>query len=559
MSSHLQWTSVLLQSLYRSGVRHVVISPGSRSTPITVAASIHPKLRNQVVLDERSAGYIALGIGKATGIPAVLICTSGTAAANYFPAIVEAKESGIPLIVITADRPPNLRGIGSSQTIDQTKLFGDQVVLFHDTGEPRFEDSDLKRLDYLGRQSVKKSIDFGGAVHINMPFRKPLEPDSSEIEQVKVAISDAIENEPVVEVSSNRTIYLNKRIENLINASKRPLIVAGPANPHHSFNRQISEFSSRLNSPVVAEPGSDVHGLANQISRFEQFLRNRNFQNDLKPDLLIRFGDQPFTKSLLSALENWSDVPVIHFSSRNAIQDHTMSITHTVSCQSNDHIEWPQKKHSTSTEWVDLWKKADHTSQLIISETLSESKVLTDGVVFGKISDQIRPGWNVMLSNSFIPRDMSLFGQVTEQQYVNRGAAGIDGITSTAIGIHSATNKPTLCITGDLAFLHDSNALLSIKQSEKPFVVIVINNGGGTIFKMLPIHDNKELFSDYFETPQKVIIESLVKAHQIEYHKITSIAEMAQFDLNSVTSSTIFECITDAEESMSQRNKLWKL
>jgi len=558
MSNNLRWASTLLRSLYQSGVRNAVISPGSRSTPLTIAAAIHPGIRKQVVLDERSAAFIALGIGKTTGIPAILICTSGTAAANYFPAIIEAKESGVPMIILSADRPPALRGIGSSQTIDQMKLFGDHAVFFHEAGEPQPGELDLKRVDYLGKQALNAAIHSGGAAHINLPFRKPLEPSEEELKEETYKCEYDHKN-IVFPVDKGLTeIHLASNLTKELADARRPLIIAGPSNPHHSLTRQLQELSKKIMAPVLAEPGSGLNSSDFAISRYEQFLRSESVQEQLKPDLIIRFGDQPFTKSILTALERWSDLPVIHFSARRSWQDNSMSVTQFIECSIKTDIRWGSLAQSTNKKWLSEWKIADQQAETILRKSLDEIQNITDGHVFSTLSNQSLDDWNIMLSNSFIPRDMAMFGSTRSAQFVNRGAAGIDGITSTAVGIHQASRKPTLCITGDLAFLHDSNALLSLKaQDLPPFVILIVNNGGGTIFRMLPIYKTKEIYTEYFETPQNVRIESLAKAHNVTYRKIASLSELGTFDLKGMTGYNVIEIKTDPDESMKLRNTLW--
>lgn len=560
MSNHLNWTSTLIRSLYRAGVRHAVISPGSRSTPITIAAAIHTGIKTNVILDERSAGFVALGIGKATGLPAILICTSGTAAANYFPAVIEAKESGVPMIVLSADRPPNLRGIGSSQTIDQIKLFGDHAVQFHDTGEPRFEDEDLRRLEYLGNHAVKTAIDSSGAVHINMPFRKPLEPTEEQVDHEISSLKREIEKDSIQQVVSSvrRKISFGNDILSAINSSKKPLIICGPSNPHQSLAPKASELSDFLNAPVIAEPGSGfVATHDNKILRYEQFLRDGKNAEQLQPDLILRFGDQPFTKSLIQTLEFWRDVTVIHFSSRKSVQDHAMSVDHVVECSAEDTFNYQDLKSSAGENWIKSWRELDIDANSKLESALSQTEVLTDGTVFAFLNQAMKPNWNCMLSNSFIPRDMALFGNSNPNQFVNRGAAGIDGITSTATGISCSSNKKTVCITGDLAFLHDSNALLSVKQSEEPLIIVVINNGGGTIFNMLPVSSMEQYFEEFFITPQNVSIEKLANAHEISHIKIKGKEELKKLDLSAISTHTVVECITDSDESMKLRKTLW--
>ncbi|WP_069132722.1 2-succinyl-5-enolpyruvyl-6-hydroxy-3-cyclohexene-1-carboxylic-acid synthase [Rhodohalobacter halophilus] len=558
MNSHLRWTSEFIHSLYQSGVRHAVISPGSRSTPLTFAAAIHDGIEQQIVLDERSAAFIALGIGKSTGTPAVLICTSGTAAVNYMPAITEAKESGVPLIVLTADRPPNLRGIGSSQTVDQIKLYGNQTVFFHEAGEPRFEVPDLRRLRYLAKQAVSHATEQGGAVHINFPFRKPLEPTVDEIETEKTRLDKHLSSKTDLQFQkAQRTVYPGDSLKTLLSESVRPLIIAGPADPAYRLSQQLSEVAQLTNAPVIAEPGSGVNAGNQQIHRYEQFLRSSEIRNDLKPDIILRFSDQPYTKSVLTALEEWNEIPTFHFTARNSDQDHTLSVTDKIILSPVDRLHFESTELNPEKNWLNLWKSYDQKSQKELEKSIKAEGKLTDGHLFQKIDRSLPKAWNIMLSNSFIPRDMAMFGSSGEFQFVNRGAAGIDGIISTAIGISASTEKPTCCITGDLAFLHDSNALLSIRQASEPFLLVVVNNGGGNIFNMLPVSDNREYFEECFLTPQAVDLEHLANAYGIPYSLIDSVHQLDRFTPIRVTKHKIVEVRTDSKASMRMRKTLW--
>lgn len=553
-----------MQSFYESGVRHAVISPGSRSTPITLAAAIHPGIQKKIVLDERSAAFIALGIGKATGIPALLICTSGTAMANYFPAVVEAKESGVPIIIISADRPPYLRNIGSSQTIDQIKLFGNYAVFFHDTGEPKLGHHDLKRIKYLAGQAVDESIKKGGTAHINLPFRKPLEPDKVQLNKEIERLLNVENNHATQNPILRRDLQLNGDINLAMSTSGKPLIIAGPANPHHSLQSLALQFSYHLNAPVIAEPGGGLRGNQNIMMRYEQYLNSEVELKNLKPDLILRFGDQPFTKSVLKALKKWENVFTLHFSGRKSWQDHAMSVDHFVHCQPGDSISLENIESAMNTTWLNSWKEADFAADSIQNETLKNESKLTDAHLFSHLGNQIGKSWHSMLSNSYPVRDMAMFGQPVQNLHVNRGAAGIDGIMSTALGIHFATGKPTCAVVGDLAFFHDSNALYSVKHATSPFIIIVVNNGGGDIFKMLPVYKqgtidtlHPGLFDTYFKTPQNVNIQSLAEASGINYHKIESLKQLEELQLNQYKYSTVVECVTDSEQSMKIREILW--
>ncbi len=558
MTNHLRWTSAIANSLYEQGVRHVVLSPGSRSTPLTLAFANHPGFDKTVVLDERSAAFIALGIGKESGIPAVLICTSGSAAANYYPAIIEAKESGAPLIVLTADRPPHLRGIGSSQTIDQIKLFGDQAVFFHESGEPVDQEIDIQRISLAAKQAVNDAIRIGGASHINLPFRKPLEPTEDQLDDAIESMSKASSAKHTKPAEISRTVHFNEELSTLFNQSEKPLIIAGPANHHQSLAKSAIELRDKLSAPFILEPGSAL-SLENGLFRFEQFLRNKEYLNSLKPDLIIRIGDQPFTKSLLTTMDVWADVDVIHFSGREAWQDSAMSTKHRFVMDPNDTVDFASIEKKPATDWLKKWETLEKYSELTLQDCLQKSPQLSDGHVFNHISNQFSDKWNVMISNSLPVRDMSLFGKPTATQFVNRGTAGIDGVLSTGVGISRSSKKPTLCLIGDLAFLHDSNALLTLQKVKTPFVVMIINNQGGNIFRMLPIYDqNRSNYNEFFETPQNVDIEHLTKAHPIDYQKIDTFEELKKLTLSTdMSKPLIIECVTDSDESMRIRKELW--
>lgn len=558
MADHLTRTAELIRALYGTGVRHAIHSPGSRSTPLTIAAAIHPGLKKRVVLDERSAAFIALGIGKATGKPALLICTSGTAAANYMPAVTEAKESGVPMILLTADRPASLRGIGSSQTVDQIKMFGDQAIFFHEAGEPAEQDSDLKRLRLLGHQAVESAISEGGAAHINLPFSKPLEPDDATIEAQQLLNEKQLKLTTVGPVVK-RSVSPEPIITDLLNGSRRPLIIAGTSNPHHSLNDLAEKVASKLNAPILSEPGSGVIDHAGIIGHYEQFLKNESLRDRLKPDLIIRFGDQPFTKSVITVLDKWNDLPVIHFIGRNAVQDHAMSVTHRIMICPDETFDTDSISGSSADSWMNEWQETEKDHQKRLDDALGSTELITDPAVFRKLTPQIPDDWSVMLSNSLIPRDMAMFGARVRNLFVNRGAAGIDGITATAIGLRQALNRTTLCITGDLAFLHDAGSLLSVNASENepPLVLLVINNGGGTIFRMLPVHEKKAFYTTYFETPQQADISGLARSYGLEYRSAATLSELSGIRFDEIKTSCVIEVKTDADESMRIRKELW--
>lgn len=551
------WTTVFFRKLQYLGVKHVVISPGSRSTPLTLAAAANNHFEKHVMLDERSAAFTALGIGKAMGTPAVLICTSGTAVANYFPAVIEAKKSGVPLVLATADRPPNLRATGANQAIDQLKIFGDYPVFFHEVGEPNDKEADLKRLEMLAAQAVSASREQGGPVHLNFPFRKPLEPTGDFLQNI-IEENNSVQSSENPNWEHKESIHLSNKLQEILSEAKKPLVIVGPTAPKDRL-ASIGKLAEELNAPLLSE--STIDSL-NSINQFAGFLRNESLISELEPDILLRFGFQPTTKSLEMGLISWNPDHHFHFSSTHDWQDATSSNCKRITWQGRP-IQWDKIKPATQTNWLKKWKKTEKDFNLYYQQTVSEELTLTDGGVYHHLTPQIPDDHFIAISNSFPARDIQLFGKHHPQipLFLNRGASGIDGQSSTAIGLSLGLQKPGLLFTGDLAFLHDSNALLSHKLLDFPLIIVVINNGGGSIFRMLPVEQHEQFFTPYFETPQSIDIEKLAGAYDIPFRKINALQALKYFDLkywmNQNRKLSIIECQTNAEASMDLRKKLW--
>jgi 2-succinyl-5-enolpyruvyl-6-hydroxy-3-cyclohexene-1-carboxylate synthase len=553
----LQWTNTFFKALYKHGVEHIVISPGSRSTPLTLAAAANPKFQKHVILDERSAAFTALGIGKATNMPAVLICTSGTALANYYPAVIEARQSGVPIILATADRPPNLRATGANQAIDQLKIFGDYTVFFHEVGEPQSDDKDIERLQILAQQSISVSLEKRGPAHLNFPFRKPLEPTEDGLTQIKKE-NQELQRPTIANEYNSTTLNLGNSHKNKLSEAKKPLIIVGPLAPDDSTG-SIADLAGKLNAPILAE--SSINS-SNTIRGFAGFLRDADRCDQLEPDVILRFGFQPTSKSLTSALDEWNTEHHFHFTSTNDWQDATLS--------GADRIRWMGQvfhfdnlSSNADDKWLKGWKQTEQDFANHSQKAISQSSELTDGSVYKQLTPHIPQDHFIAVSNSFPARDINLFGQhsSTIPLFLNRGASGIDGITSTAMGISHGLQKSGVLFTGDLAFLHDTNALLNHSDMDQSLIVVVINNGGGSIFRMLPIYNDKQHFESYFETPQNVDINTLVNAYDIPHYLIKSFSNLQNLDLASISNRhkglSIIECQTDADASMKLRNKLW--
>ncbi len=551
------WSTLFVRTLYEEGLRHVVISPGSRSTPLTLAFSSHPGFSKTIAIDERSAAFIALGQAKAFGKPSVLVCTSGTALANYAPAVFEATNSGIPMIIASADRPPHLRGVGASQTIDQLKIFGNLTVFFHDAGEPSSEFPKLKRIETAAKQSYYYSTSQSGVAHVNFPFNKPLEPEADFLNEIEDENSRHAERSNTDYNSEQGDTTLGEKFWSQLVSAERPVIIVGPLNKHQEIPF-ILPLAKILKAPILAEPGSNIPNSKHTITGHAGFLRNDGILNELSPDLIIRFGAAPITRAGQTFLEANSDSIQIHFTHPTIWQDGDSIPDKHIPLTGN--LQIPDITGAAQSSWLKEWKKTEKDFESYCETEIKPSTPLTDGYVFTTLTKLLPKKNFSMLSNSFPVRDMALFGKYKDKElYVNRGAAGIDGIISTAIGLSQVLDKKGVLFIGDIAFLHDSNALLSKEYVNRPLVIIILNNGGGTIFRMLPVYKLKEKHRTYFETPQSVRIVSLCRAYDVAHTLVTRPEQLIIAFEQAIEKKgvQVIECLTDADDSMLERHKLW--
>lgn len=570
------WAFTLISALYEEGVRDILVSPGSRSTSLVLALEAHGGFRSRVILDERSAGFAALGIGKCAPFPAALICTSGTAALNYAPAIQEASSSGTPMVVITADRPPSLRMTGSSQTIDQLKLYGDRVVFFHECGIPTSDSKAFRRIHLAGKQAVQEALLQRGVSHLNVAFDKPFEPVGDQLKHAHQLASR--HHAKKVDLIRRADFGTPSILQELLQHAKKPLIIAGPMNisdpiyevgSSNYFGLNASErvSDSEIRIPILADPGScfnssssgDIALLLSGSSAW-----GNEAKSEFTPDLIIRIGDTPFSPALNSLLEKWQDIQHVLITSRFTWQDPlSLDPIRWVTQSAPGIIEFLQALSVVADpKWIDGWHKTDREISECATSISLDGGLLTDLSAIEAFCDWLPPETPLFLSNSMIPRDVALIQSRLKARnfLVNRGAAGIDGITSSAVGVQLAMDQPVALLTGDLAFLHDVGALSLSDQLTAPLRIGVIQNGGGTIFRKLPVHETieRDSFIKYFETPQKVDLESLCKAYQVSYIRVTNRNELIHMSHPSKPGIYVYELITEADASHLQRKEFIK-
>lgn len=491
------------------GVRDVVISPGSRSTPLAVTFHAHPALRTHIQLDERSAGFFALGQARASGRPSVLVCTSGTAAANYLPAVVEANHSCVPLIVCTADRPPELRDWGAGQTIDQVGVYGTNVRWSADL--PVGGEWNEPAATLAAMRAYENAVDpRRGPVHLNWPLRKPLEP----VGDVPVRRYDAS-----VADGPNRNGEPVRGLLGDLGERERGVVIVGPdpvCGLEHGarFVEQVEQFAVDHAWPVIAEPLSGMRvrdGVV--IAGAEHLLKHESVFAELRPDVVVRFGGAPTTAPVDRWLAAVRPDHVVLVDPEQRWHDASFTTTRHVAVDpvSFAQASRPARPRATSG-WLERWRTLDHAVAGAVAETLADQRRSSASVV-RDLCAALPTGAVVMASNSMPPRDLDSFVPAgTALGFVgNRGAAGIDGITSTALGIATQVDSPVVVFTGDLALLHDIGGLLGVARAGRHLTVVCVDNDGGQIFSMLPVHNrlDADSYDTLFRTPHGVDLSAL--------------------------------------------------
>jgi 2-succinyl-5-enolpyruvyl-6-hydroxy-3-cyclohexene-1-carboxylate synthase len=534
------WASIITETLKRLGLTTAIICPGSRSTPLTITFAQEKKIETIPVLDERSAAFFALGIAKKTNLPVALICTSGTAGANFYPAIIEAKESRIPLLIFTADRPPELRDCHSGQTIDQVKMYGNYPNWQTELATPSLE---INILNYL-RQTIiygweRSLFPTPGPVHFNIPFRDPLAPISDHnTNLLKSSISlenffDYIpKNQP--ELPKHNGYSIRHHLQEWLKY-ERGIIICGTASPEfaQTYCQAISHLSQTLKWPVLAEGLSPLrnynHLNSYLISTYDLILRNQNLAQELTPEIVIQIGDVPTSKELRTWLETTQTKRWIIDSSHHNFDPLHGKTTH-LRISIEELANHCSLEANISSKYLQIWCDIEAQVRQKVNQEMTTKENLFESKVPWLISQILPPETPIFIANSMPVRDVEFFWQPNNsriQPFFNRGANGIDGTLSTALGI-AYRQKSSVMLTGDLALLHDTNGFLLRNKFIGHLTIILINNNGGGIFEMLPISQFEPPFEEYFATPQNIDFTQLCATYNVEYELISSWQHLQQ-------------------------------
>lgn len=543
-SANTVWARAFADELARAGVREVVVAPGSRSTPLVMAFARDGRFTSRVHLDERSAAFFALGVGKATGRPAVMITTSGTAVANVFPAVVEASQSGVPLLVVTADRPHRLRGADANQAIDQLHVYGQYPRAFFEIAPPTLDARALLHLRGVACRAVAASLGaMAGPVHVNLPFDKPLEPMDPPGEFVSdnpLAVHGRPGGRPWVEMTSGRRTLSDEALRALVAGSdpSRGIIVAGPHEQGAELGPIVLRFSAATGFPVLADPLSGARyrpsDEATVVAGYDVFLRDADLRRRLEPTLVVRVGASPISASLQRWLFEHSSAEQVVIDDGMRFKDHGGTAARYVVADASDTLDRLATKWSVGradATWTETWQSASEAAAAVARDRVAllgatlrdKTTPLHEGDAARAVHEALPPAATLFMSSSMPIRDLDAFGHpspVPLRVLCNRGASGIDGVVSSAFGAASQADGPTVCLIGDVAFFHDQNGLLWSREADAAVVFVVIDNDGGGIFHMLPIAEHEPDFTRFFATPHGIDARHAAAAHAIPFRDV---------------------------------------
>jgi len=498
--------ATLVDEWARAGVRHAVVAPGSRSTPLALAVAADERVAVHVHHDERAAGFLALGIGLASGVPAIVLTTSGTAAVELHPAIVEASQAGVPLLVCTADRPPELQSVGAAQTIDQTHLYGRAVRWFTEPGVA--DDATRSTWRSLAARAVAEATGARpGPVHLNLAFREPLVAEAGEL-------PDGRAGGAPWHVATDGLPQVDTGIAEALTA-ERGVLVAGAG---IATSWPVIELSERLGWPVLADPrsGCRVPGPAS-VAAFDALLRHGPFAEAHRPEVVVRLGHPPASKVLAQWLARSGACEIVV---GGAWVDPDRTAGRVVRADPSRWCSAMTKALGdvrTDGEWRRSWVDADVRAQSAIDQTLGAHAEPTEPFVARTVVAE--SAGTLVVASSMPVRDVEWYGGPRSGLRVlaNRGANGIDGVVSTAVGAAMAGDGPVTALVGDIAFLHDSNALLGLADRRLPLTIVVVDNRGGGIFSFLPQASvlPADRFEQLFGTPHEVDIANLAAVHGV--------------------------------------------
>lgn len=575
------YIGAFVDELARSGVRNVCVAPGSRSAPLAISIAQNSSLKTWMHVDERSAAFFALGMARALDEPVALLCTSGTAASNFFPAIVEAKSAGIPLVVLTADRPPELRDVGAAQTIDQNRLYGSHVKWFVEVALP---DATVELMRYArtlaGRATAMATAIPAGPVHLNFPLREPLVPESSGafVNGGSVEFNGRANGAPWVRVSDSRAALEDRAAERVaarLASANRPLFICGPQHDV-SLAPVIAELACAVGAPILADPVSQLrwgdHDRTHVVDRYDSILRHHDFANDAIPDLVVRIGGAPTSKTLIQYLTRNASVPLIvideaRWPDPTLLAEEILHAHPRWACeQLLGELENSDTPLESDSCWVEKWSRANTAAHAAMEQYTCSLSEAFEGRALADVVSVLPDSSTLFVSSSMPIRDLDAFGAGDSRRIrvlANRGANGIDGVISSALGAAAALREssggPIVLVIGDLAFYHDMNGLLAAKLYELDATIVILNNDGGGIFSFLPQAEHRDHFEQIFGTPHGLDFEPVAALYGATFSRAHDAATLSRAVAAGIAGKGLHlvEIKTDRERNVVLHREAW--
>ncbi|HYC22473.1 MAG TPA: 2-succinyl-5-enolpyruvyl-6-hydroxy-3-cyclohexene-1-carboxylic-acid synthase [Candidatus Bathyarchaeia archaeon] len=555
-------------ALAQSGVKHACVTPGSRSTPLALLLAACPGLRAWSHVDERSAAFFALGLAKATRTPVVLACTSGTAAANFLPAIVEAHHARVPLVVLTADRPPELRDAHAGQTIDQLRLFGGHARWFFEVGTPEVSSEALRHFTALGCRAVAEAMGPpAGVVHLNFPFREPLVPSTP----ASVApVREAGVGTRVAPLHLEAAPEAIDEVAIRLAGARRPLVVCGPLDdPDRDLIAAVRGLAEALDAPIVAEPTSNLRQPelgSRALDAVEALVRDAAFRARHVPDAVVRLGAPPTSKALGAWLGELEGATHLVVDSSGGWPDPGSVATHLLRgapapiCRA---LTAAIGEKGRNAQWCAAWTAANARARAALVESVGRERLPFEAHAVEALARAMPAGATLYVGNSLAVRALDFFwpaGAAAVRVLANRGANGIDGFVSSVLGAAASENEPVVGLCGDLSFYHDLNGLLAARRHGVKAVFVVLNNDGGGIFDFLPVARVGAAFEEYFVTPHGLDFRPVVEMYGCGFVRVANGTELGVAIESALGESrtSVIELPIERGQSVAAHARAWK-
>lgn len=546
----------MVDEFARCGVRHAATSPGSRSAPLVLALEAETRIRCHSHVDERCAGFFALGVAKASRMPAVVACTSGTAAANLMPAVVEAREARVPLIVLTADRPPELRDSGAGQTIDQLGLYGGRVAWFFEVGN---HDADTPAAWWrrLGCRAVWESLGpRPGAVHLNFPLRDPLVPPAG----LPGPAAGRREGAPWIARGEVRPPAAPEALSEAMSGRRRLVVVAGRAERDPGLASAVARFAAEARAPLLADPLSGARRGPAAVAHYDAFLRDGARAAELRPDVVVRIGDLPTSKPLRAWLAGpAAGAPQVLIDPDGVWQDPDALASLRIAADPGATLAAARAPSVSDTGWLEAWLAADAAAAGAIADALGDD--LSEPAAAIETFAALGPRDTLMVAASMPVRDVETFLPARDdgpRVLANRGANGIDGTVSTAFGL-AAAGESVVLLTGDVALLHDLGGLLAARRLGLAPTIVVVNNDGGGIFEFLAVAESGPAYETQIATPHGVDLAAVTSPFGMRHELVSGRERLREAVAAAVGAGggAILEVRTERRENVALHRRVW--